>query len=141
MSPALAVLSGIFRATQFCQHAMRSCSVGSPHTRDIHTTRHETTIQDTRSTRPQHADVTTHYKQRSKITTSCLSFISPPLSTFSRISTLHIFTVTGDLPVGCGHGLRKVFCLFFSLRLILGPNACADRSGRARSLHQIGFCI
>lgn len=31
--------------------------------------------------------------------------------------------------------------LLFGLRLILGPNACADRSGRARSLQQIGLCI
>lgn len=60
------------------------------HTFDIHNTAHETTTQDTRSTRPQHADVTTHHKQHSKITTSCSSLISPLLSMSSRVSTLHI---------------------------------------------------
>jgi hypothetical protein len=67
------------------------------HTRDIHNTAHETTTQDTRSTRPQHADVTTHHKQHSKITTSCSSSVSPLLSTFSRVSTLHIFHGRGQL--------------------------------------------
>lgn len=140
MSPALAVLSGGFRATQFCQHAMRSCSVGSP----IHAIYTQHGTRDNYTRYPEYETTTRRRHNTSQTTQQDHNILfefhlTTPLHVFSDLHFAY-FTVKGDVPVGCGHGLRKEFC-FFGLRLILGPNACADRSGRARSLHQIGLCM
>lgn len=112
------------------------------HTLDIHNTAHETTTQDTRSTRPQHADVTTHHEQHSKITTSCSSFISPLLSMSSRVSTLHIVfrsRTASRLVTVTVYARRSV--LFRLMVRPWVPHACADHSGHTHSLHQTGLCI
>lgn len=118
---------------------MRSCSVGSPYTRY---TQYGTRDNYTRY--PEY-ETTTRRRHNTSQTTQQDHNI---LIEFHLTTPLHVFS---DLHFAYSHGhgrfsswLRSRFTqgvLLFGLRLILGPNACADHSGRARSLHQIGLCI
>ncbi|KAH8779859.1 hypothetical protein F5883DRAFT_193015 [Diaporthe sp. PMI_573] len=84
MCPALAVLSGFsFWTTQFCQHAMRSCSVGLPYTRY---TQHGTRDNYTRY--PEH-ETTTRRRHNTSQTTQQDHNI---LLEFRLTTPLHVFS-------------------------------------------------
>lgn len=138
----LAVLCGFLfggRLNFVSMQCSPACSIGFPYTRYTH---HGT--RDSYTRYPEYETTTRRCHNTPQTTQQdhnilIESHLTTPLHVFSDLHFAY-FTVTGSFPVGRGHGLRQVFC-FLVLRLILGPNACADRSGRARSLHQIGLCI
>lgn len=116
------------------------------HTRDIHTTAHETTTQDTRSTRPQHADVTTHPQPTQQDHNILIEFhLTTPLHVFSDLHFAY-FTVTGTFPIGYGHGLREVLCSFWftvdpGSQRLRGPLRTCPLAPTDWSLHMtVAFC-
>lgn len=138
-------LGYFFWATQFCQHAMRSCSVGLPYTRYTH---HGTRDNYTRY--PEY-ETTTRRRHNTSQTTQqdhniLIEFhLTTPLHVFSDLHFAY-FTVTGTFPVGYGHGLREVFCSFWftvdpGSQRLRGPLRTCPLAPTDWSLHMtVAFC-
>lgn len=108
----LAVLSGVlfcFRRHNFVSMHCGPALLGS-HTRDIHTTG----TRDYYTRYPEY-ETTTRRRHNTSYTTQqdhnilIEFYLTTPLHVFSDLHFAY-FTVLDSLSVGCGHGLRKVFC-------------------------------